>query len=269
MTQLYYTGGPITRIQVAECLLSRVNVYSTIISGDPSRAATGSSRLTAKLDGPSVGGYVSYFNGPFSNDFLIKNDFLNLSETYNDSLGFGLCTCFAGLGVAPIAYTVPASGFGNTTLNQITISDYINYRIPLSATTWVEPTGGIQFTDSLYSNSASLLGLQDGYAIRLQAGARFGFTGTFLNGFTLPDRLTTSFTALIFDDVVVHGNFIQGGVFGVNGNILNDEGKVQGEGILALNYDLGNGYSTYVQADVRGGDNIFGVGGKGGVRVRW
>jgi hypothetical protein len=245
---------------------SRVNVYSSIISGDPTRSASGSSRLTAQLNGPSVGGYISYFNGPFSNDFLVKNDFLSLNESYNDSLGFGLCSCFA---VAQFAYTVPAAGNGNTSLNQVTISDNINYRIPVSATMWVEPTAGIQFTDSLYSTSAALLGLQDGYAIRLQAGARLGFTGTFFNGFALPDRLTTSVTALIFDDVTVHGNFIQGGVFGTNGNILNDQGKVQGEGIFALNYDLGGGYSTYVQADVRGGDGIFGVGGKGGVRVRW
>jgi len=242
---------------------SNVTVNTTMFSGDPSRAANGTSRLTARLTGPTVGGYASYFNGPFSNDFLVKADFLSLNEQYTDNLGFGLCTCFLGLGVSPIAYNVPQAGFGNTSLDMVTISDFVSYRIPVAATTWVEPTGGVQFSNSSYSSSAALLGLKDGYSVRLQGGLRVGFNGLF------NPRLTTTITGLIFDDVVVHGNFIQGGVFGASGNILNSEGKVQGEGIFALNYDLGNNTSTYVQADVRGGDGIFGVGGKGGIRVRW
>jgi len=242
---------------------SSVRVNTTVISGDPNRAASGSSRFNGKLNGPSVGGYVSYFNGPFSNDFLVKADFLNLNENYTDNLGFGLCTCFLALGVSPIAYNVQQAGNGSTSVNMVTISDFVSYRIPVSATTWLEPTGGIRFTNSSYDSSAVLLGLKDGYSIRLQGGLRVGFSGLF------DQRLTTTITGLIFDDVVVHGNFIQGGVFGTSGNILNTEGKVQGQGIFAFNYDLGNNTSTYVQADVRGGDGVFGVGGKGGVRVRW
>ena len=78
-----------------------------------------------------------------------------------------------------------------------------------------------------------------------------------------------SVTGLVFNDVLVTGNFIQGGVFGASGNILNDEGRFQGEGIFAADYQLGGGYSTFAQADVRGGDQIFGVGGRAGVRLRW
>jgi len=242
---------------------SNVRVNTTLLSGNPADAASGTSRFTAKLNGPSVGGYVSYFNGPFSNDLLVKADFLSLNENYNDSLGFGLCTCFRGLGVSQIAYNVPQVGAGNTSVDMVTISDIVSYRIPVAATTWIEPTGGIQFTNSSYNSSAALLGLKDGYSIRLQGGLRVGFAGLF------DPRLTTTVTGLIFDDVTVHGNFIQGGVFGTSGNILSSQGKVQGQGIFAFNYDLGHNTSTYVQADVRGGDGIFGVGGKGGIRVRW
>ena len=46
--------------------------------------------------------------------------------------------------------------------------------------------------------------------------------------------------------------------------LLNDQGKLRGEGILALNFDYGNGLSTFVQGDVRGGEGLFGAGGKGG-----
>jgi len=242
---------------------SNVRLNVTTISGDPARAASGASRFTSKLNGPSVGGYVSYFNGPFSNDFLVKADFLSLNQQYNDSLGFGLCTCFLGLGVSPIAYNVQQAGNGSTSVNMVTISDFVSYRIPVAATTWIEPTAGAQFINSSYDSSAALLGLKDGYSIRLQGGLRVGFVGLF------DSRLTTTVTGLILDDVVVRGNFIQGGVFGTSGNILSSQGKVQGQGIFAFNYDLGNNTSTYVQADVRGGDGIFGVGGKGGIRVRW
>jgi len=44
---------------------------------------------------------------------------------------------------------------------------------------------------------------------------------------------------------------------------------VRGRGILALNFDFGQGVSSYVLGDVRGGKGLFGVGGKAGVRYQW
>jgi hypothetical protein len=237
-----------------------VDVKTSVLSTDTTRLANGSSTLHAHLDGPSLGMYATYFNGPFSNDFLIKNDFLSLGESFSDTLAFGRCACFG----SNFTFTSPFAGAASTHLDQLTVSDNVNYRVGLSPTTWIEPTGGVQYTLSSYDSSAAALGLKDGYTFRLQGGTRFGFD-SFLGGL----HLTTSLTGLVLDDVTVHGDFVQGGAFGTNAKILSDQGKVQGEGILALNFDWGRGITTFVQGDVRGGDHIFGVGGKGGIRVQW
>ena len=73
---------------------TNISLETTALSSIPSQTASGSSRTTAHIDGPSVGGYLSYFNGPLSNDFLIKDDFLSLNETSSQILGFGTCSCF-------------------------------------------------------------------------------------------------------------------------------------------------------------------------------
>jgi hypothetical protein len=46
-----------------------------------------------------------------------------------------------------------------------------------------------------------------------------------------------------------------------------DQGTLRGMGIFAMNYNNGSGITWYGQADVRGGDDYFGVGGRLGVRV--
>jgi hypothetical protein len=48
-----------------------------------------------------------------------------------------------------------------------------------------------------------------------------------------------------------------------------DQGQVRGRGILALNFDFGQGVSSFVQGEARGGKGLFGAGGKAGVRVQW
>jgi hypothetical protein len=81
--------------------------------------------------------------------------------------------------------------------------------------------------------------------------------------------MTTLLTGLIFDDVVVHGNNIQAGSFGPSGNILSDQGKVQGEAIASVNFDFGRGLSASIQGDVYGGQGVFGAGGKATIRMQW
>jgi hypothetical protein len=46
-------------------------------------------------------------------------------------------------------------------------------------------------------------------------------------------------------------------------------GKVRGQGIGAVKFDYGNGLSSFVQADIRGGSNYSGYGGRVGVRFVW
>jgi hypothetical protein len=36
-----------------------------------------------------------------------------------------------------------------------------------------------------------------------------------------------------------------------------------------VNFDFGNGITTFVQAEIRGGQSLFGAGGKAGLRVQW
>ena len=240
---------------------SNIKVNDSILTSNAQLVGNGSSSLSGNLSGPSVGVYGTYFSGPFSYDFAIKNDFLELNENYDGTLAFGRCQCFLPAG---LTFAAPFSGSGGTHLDQLTLSDNVNYKIPLSAAIWVEPTAGLQYSTSYYSGGAAALGLKDGYDLRLQGGARLGF-----ESFLGDVRVTTSVTGLVLDDVVVHGDFVQGGAFGVNGNILNDQGVVQGEGVLALNFDFGHGLSTFAEGDIRGGAGIFGAGGKGGVRMQW
>lgn len=73
---------------------TNISLRTTALSTTPNKTASGSSYTSAHINGPSLGGYLSYFNGPFANDFLIKNDFLSLNETQSQLLGFGTCSCF-------------------------------------------------------------------------------------------------------------------------------------------------------------------------------
>jgi hypothetical protein len=155
-------------------------------------------------------------------------------------LGFCACTCFEPAPPAPslpLGFSVPYSGSGSTSLDQLTISDDASYRIHVSSAAWFEPTAGAQFTHESYSQSAAALGLSDGHTFRLDGGARVGMDA--LVGQTL---VTTSLTGLAFEDLVVTGDSISGGAFGPHGNILSDQGVLQGAGILAVNLDFGHEY---------------------------
>jgi hypothetical protein len=236
---------------------SDVKVRTTILSTNLPNLSNGFGNIKAKLSGPSAGLYMTYFDGGFSSDFLLKNDFLDLDETTNQLLAFT-----ANVNLNPAS--LPFYSTGHTTLNQLTASENLNYKFLLSNAFWIEPTAGIQYTLSSYGGGATALGLKDGYLVRLQGGARLG-VDTYLG----QTRVTTTLTGLVYDDAVVHGDFIQGGAFGVTSNALKDQGKIRGDGILAVNFDLGNGVSTFVQGEVRGGQGLFGAGGKAGLRVQW
>lgn len=240
---------------------TNVSLSTSILSLTPSKTASGSSSTSAHINGPSLGGYLSYFNGPFANDFLIKNDFLSLNETQSQLLGFGACSCFVP-NVPP--FVTPQSGSGSTNLNQLTLSDDLNYKIPLSGWMWIAPTAGLRYVNSTYSSSAAALGLADGYIFRIQGGAKVGTDWLFNNV-----HVTPVLTGLVFSDVIVHGNNIQGGSFGRDAAILNDQGRVQGEGIAMVNLDFGGGKSASVEGDIYGARGIFGAGGKATLRIVW
>jgi hypothetical protein len=234
---------------------SHVSLTSSSISSDPT-SPNGFSTMKAQLYGPAAGVYASYFNGGFSTDLAFKAEFFDLNVSFTDLLGF---QSNPAVGFPPTS--VPFSGTGTTQLNNYTTSGNVNYRIPMGATTWVEPTAGFQYTISQYAAGADQFGLADGTQLRLQGGSRFGFESAW-NGV----RMTTVATGLLYDDVLVNGGVLASSP---NPLILSDEGKLRVEGILALNFYHGNGVNSFVQADLQGGEGLFGVGGKVGARMAW
>jgi Autotransporter beta-domain len=221
----------------------------------PSPSGIGSSRTTANLSGPTAGLYATYFNGGFSSDFTLRIDALNLNETFNELLA---CSCGPPL--------PQASGSGSVPLLNGTIAGNLNYRFNLYPNFWIEPTVGAQYTNSSYGSNAAQLGLDDGNLVMVQGGARFG-ASTLIDNHIL---MTTTLTGLAYDDVLVAGGFIPAAAFeGQNLLVQADQGHVRGRGVLAFNFDFGQGVSSFVQGEVRGGSGLFGAGGKAGVRVQW
>ena len=99
----------------------------------------------------------------------------------------------------------------------------------------------------------------------IQGGAKVGTDWLFNNV-----HVTPVLTGLVFSDVIVHGNNIEGGsTFGQEGAILSDQGRVQGEGIAMVNLDFGGGKSASVEGDIYGARGIFGAGGKATLRMVW
>jgi hypothetical protein len=219
-----------------------------------------SSHMNATLSGPTAGLYVTYFNGGFSTDFLVKVDIFTLKEISTESLAF----TNAGTGAGP--FSSPFAGSGSTNLLNGTVADNLNYRFDLSPRFWVEPTAGAQFTSTTYEAGAADLGLADGLLVMVQGGVRLGTD--FLIGNSV--QTTAIITGLAYDDVLVNGGFI--GTLGFAGNNLLaqvDQGQVRGRGVVALNFDLGQGVTAFVQGEARGGKGLFGAGGNAGVRVHW
>lgn len=235
---------------------------TTSISTNPGNLGNGSSILTARLSGPTVGVFATYFNGGFSIDNTFKVDFLSLNENFTDNLAFTANALPGGGAFGPAFATF--NGFGSTRLNNYSSFGNLNYRFRLSEQYWIEPTVGYNYTATEYDANAALLGLSDGHLLRLQGGARFG-----VESFWNQVRVTTTLTGLAYDDVIVSGGIVQNAAFGTNSLLLAQEGKVRGQGILAFNFDFGGGVSSFVLGEVRGGEGLFGAGGKAGVRYQW
>jgi Autotransporter beta-domain len=215
------------------------------------RFSTGT--LTARVEGPSLGGYVTYLSGPWTTELLGRVDFLRLSESFSETLNFGGATG-----------AVPISGSGATNLNDYIAAGNVYYKLIDARAWWLEPTAGFRFTQSSYDSSAAALGLASGHVWRVQGGMRLA--GNYYWGGVL---VTPTITGLAYEDVQVTGQVVTAGQFNASPIIPLDQGKVRGQGILALNFDYGNGVSTFVSGEVHGGSNLFGAGGKAGVRYQW
>jgi hypothetical protein len=214
--------------------------------------------MSGHLSGPSVGAYGTFFLNGFSTDLTLKVDFLHLNETFTDSLAFSNGNALG---------TTFTAGAGSTNLINYGIIWNVQQKFFLSNATWIEPTAGLKYYIADYDSDAAVLGLADGHVLRLQGGARLG-TQFFWNNVLV----TPVLTGLAYDDVIVSGLALTDAAFiGAAGGVASaaTEGKVRGQGIGAVKFDYGNGLSSFVQADVRGGSNYFGYGGRAGVRFVW
>jgi hypothetical protein len=238
-------------------LSNHLTLNTTTISGIPAVVGNSNSRLTATLSGPTAGVYATYFAGGFSTDLLAKFDFLSLNQNSTDNLAFAAPT-----GPFFAAY----SNTGATSVVDSTVAANLNYRFDIYPNFWIQPTVGAQFTALSYGGGAAELGLSDGQQVMIQGGARVGTTSVFSNNILL----TSTLTGLAYDDVVVNGGFIPGASFNGNNLLANsDRGQLRGRGILAFNFDFGQGVTSFVQGDVHGGKGLFGAGGKAGIRYQW
>lgn len=222
----------------------------------------GAGTLKARVSGPSIGIYATYFDRGFSVDNTIKFDSLTLDENFNYLFEFRSIATPPAVGPQFVSLV----GSGSTHLSNISSFGNINYKFLMSDAFWIEPTAGYTYTETRYDSDASLLGLADGRLLRLQGGARFGFE-------SLWDavRVTTILTGLVYNDVVVQGGVLQNGVFGTpNAPLLfPDQGKFRGLGALTLNLAFPGGFSSFVKAEVRGGQDLFAAGGMAGIRYQW
>jgi hypothetical protein len=230
---------------------------STASISSSTTTPSGFSTMKGVLSGPATGVYASYFEGGFSTDLAFKAEFFNLNLSFNDLLGFA-----PNQGITTFApTTVPFAGSGITSVNNYTTSGDVNYRFPVGGNVWTEPTAGVLYIRSDYASDAQQFGLADASVLRLQGGERFGVESTWDTV-----RMTTVFTGLLFENVAVTGGVLQNAL---NPLILSEQGKLCAEGILSLNFYQGNGVSYLLLADLQGGQGLFFVGGKVGVRVAW
>ena len=88
--------------------------------------------------------------------------------------------------------------------------------------------------------------------------ARFGTSTLFSDGVLM----TTILTGLAYNDVVVQGGFFPVGFQANNLLVQADQGFMRGQGILALNFDFGNGTARSCKAMFTGA-HLFGASGRG------
>ena len=225
------TGGGIGGVDV-----TRTGLFSPgdagvlgILAGDTSayiRNATGS---TANVDGPGVGVYGLYVKGPFSADATFKTDFLSLSQT------------------APGAPT-------GVSLNNYTVSGDLSYRNEMGSWWW-EPTIGVSDVRTIWGSAA---GITDGNDVRVTGGVRWG-TGWDWAGVHVLGELST----FLYDDVSITGGTIAAATTPLAPTY---QGKVFGQGIGRLTAAITQHWSGYVEVEVRGTTDVFGVGGRIGAR---
>ncbi len=207
------------------------------------------------IEGGFLGGYAAFFRDRFSIQAVVKADIYDVSQsdTLQPLNADGTPCAFA-----------PVHRTGQADLNNYIGEIGTAYRFDLSRNSWLEPIGGVRFTYSDFSHASGDIGVTgDGHVLRVQGGLRYGFSAPLHTGL-----LTTTLTGLLYSDVIVSGFGSNGGIFAPETPVT-DEGKLRVLGQIATRLDRGDGYSYLLQVETRGGEDMFGVGGRIGARYEW
>jgi hypothetical protein len=208
-----------------------------VLSGDTNAGVDTALGSTAQISGPSVGAYGIYVNGGFSTDLTFKADFYGVdqSQVTGGTVSFGV--------------------------NNYTEAFNVNNKYTLNPAWWIEPTVGFMHTNTVWNDMAHSLGMIDGETWRVQGGARLGWSGVWN-----ATRVDGTVTALAYDDVSITGGTLSTIATPL---VPTYEGKLFGQLIGKLNFDYGNGLSSYFESEVRGTDGVVGVAGRVGLRYRF
>jgi len=185
----------------------------------------------ARVDGPGTGFYAIYINGGFSTDATWKGDFLTVAPS-----------------------TLPTSVGLNNYVTAWNIQQKFEW-----GQSWVEPTAGVTYTNSIWNADGHTRGFTDGYAWRVQAGLRAGTSWDAGGGVKLEPTLT----ALAYDDVKISGGTLAEALAPL---APTDQDKMFGLFNAKLNADYGYGLSAYVEGEVRGRTGVLGTAVRAGIR---
>lgn len=220
--------------------------------------------LSQTQDGGFVGAYAAYAVNNFAVDAFFKTDLLRLHQK---STTTGLPTCGKDQVLVVDTeddLTVKQQNNGSTNEYVYTTGANIYYRFDLGGNVFFEPVAGFLFSATEFGGGAAALGLDDGQMLRFQGGARIGRSWFDETGHVW----SLSLLGLLYSDVYVNGYTLPGSGFAVSASEV-DEGKLRVLGQLEGSVDLGDGLSLVGQANVRGGEDLFGVGGRFGARLEW
>lgn len=215
------------------------------------------------VEGPFVGTYMAYVKDRWTFDVALKADFFDLTQSSTLRQ-----RCDDDVGTQ--------NGSASVTNYMIAANAAHRYDIG-DENKWWEPMVGLRYTMTSFGNDPSnsvfrdggvqptgRLGLEDGSALRLQVGARFGDQVALDGGYIL----TTTVGAFLYSDVAISGFE---SVAGQTGEAVGpvDEGKIRVLGQLETRLSMGNGMSYMMQAELRGGGDVIGAAGQIGIRYEW
>ncbi len=217
-------------------------------------------RTNAEQDtsGGIIGAYAAFFQDRFSWQTVVKVDLYDAKQS-------DVLKPLGAFDADPTSCFRDAFGrSASANLTNTILESNVSYRLDAGRDSWIEPIAGLRYTHTDYSDQRGdfIVGA-DGDVLRVQGGLRYGTFWRMPQGF-----LTTTLTGMLYSDVWVDGFRAQPGSFGP-ATLVTDEGELRVLGQVAAKWDRGDGSSYLFQVETRGGEDLFGIGGRIGARYEW